>query len=163
MECAIQRFVILMLLGGDPTGSRKLYKKNQSNLIPVILRNLLKKDGTITIFGTDYNTPDGTGMRDYIHIEDLATAHIAAMERLWKGFPSTCYNLGNGKGFSVREVISAAEKVTGLSMPIIEGPRRIGDPSISVADATKAMQELEWKPQYPSLEDMVQHTWQSMR
>ena len=148
--------------GGDSTGQRKLYKTNQSNLIPVILRSIQKEGSSISILGTDYETPDGTGVRDYIHIEDLATAHIAAMERLWNGAPSTCYNLGNGKGFSVREVIAATEKVTGLPVHFIEAPRRIGDPSISVADSKKAQEELNWHPKFPSLEDMIKHTWDSM-
>ncbi len=149
--------------GGDPTGQRKLYKTNQSNLIPIILRSIQKEGSSISIFGTDYDTPDGTGVRDYIHIEDLATAHIAAMERLWNGASSTCYNLGNGKGFSVREVIETTEKVTGLHVHFIEAPRRIGDPVISVADAKKAQNELNWQPKYPLLEEMIKHTWESMQ
>lgn len=149
--------------GGDPAGKMKIYKTNQSNLIPVILRSIQKTDSSITIFGTDYDTPDGTCIRDYIHIDDLASAHIAAMERLWEGAPSTCYNLGNGKGFSVREVIHAVETVTGLPVRYIEGPRRGGDPSISVADSRKAQEELGWHPLYPELESMVKHTWDAMR
>lgn len=148
--------------GGDPAGKMKIYKTNQSNLIPVIFRSMRKEDGFITIFGTDYDTSDGTGVRDYIHIDDLASAHIAAMERLWSGAPSACYNLGNGKGFSVKEVIAAVEKVTGLPVRVVEGPRRPGDPSISVADARKAQEELGWNPRYPELESMVQHTWEAM-
>jgi len=148
--------------GGDSAGERKLYKQNQSNLIPVILRSIQKENGSISIFGTDYDTPDGTGVRDYVHIEDLATAHIAAMERLWRGAPSTCYNLGNGNGFSVKEVIKATEKVTGLPVHYTEGARRAGDPAVSVADSTKAQEELNWYPKYPLIEDMIKHTWKSM-
>lgn len=148
--------------GGDSEGKRKLYKKNQSNLIPVVLRSLKLDKSYITIFGTDYPSQDGTAVRDYIHIEDLASAHIAAMERLLKGAPSACYNLGNGKGFTVKEVISATEKVTGLSVQVKEGPRREGDPAFSVADSTKARKELNWEPRRPSLEDMIHDTWQSM-
>ncbi len=148
--------------GGDPEGIRKNYKKSQSNLIPVVLRSVKEPRGKITIFGTDYETIDGTGVRDYIHIDDLASAHIAAMKRLLNGGDSTCYNLGNGKGFTVKEVIAAAEKVTGLPVTVIEGPRRLGDPAISVADATKAQNELHWTPRYSSLEEMISHSWQAM-
>jgi UDP-glucose 4-epimerase len=157
--CALRYF---NAAGGDPAGEQKLYKKNQSNLIPVILRNIQKPDASVTVFGTDYETPDGTGVRDYVHIDDLASAHIAAMERLWSGAPSACYNLGNGKGFSVKEVIEVAQKVTGLPIRVIEGERRTGDPSVSVADSHKAFKELAWKPVYSSLEDMIEHTWNSM-
>ena len=158
--CALRYF---NAAGGDPEGLRKILKKDQSNLIPVILRSIQKPGGVVTIFGTDYDTPDGTGVRDYIHIDDLATAHIAAMERLFLGAPSTCYNLGNGTGFSVKQVLQAVEKVTGLPVQVIEGDRRPGDAAISVADSTKAKQELGWVPQHPSLEEMIEHTWTGMR
>ena len=96
--------------GGDPDEEVKNFKKKESNLIPVILRSLKKGDHSMTIFGTDYPTPDGTCVRDYIHILDLGQAHIQAMEQLFEGKPSCCYNLGNGQGFSVKEVIEASEK-----------------------------------------------------
>src|SRR5690606_5678982 len=124
--------------GGDPSGVRKhYYCPVECNLIPTVLHSL-KTDAPITIFGTDYPTADGTCVRDYIHIEDLGDAHIKAMERLLEGGTSTCYNLGNGNGFSVREVIAVAEQVTGRQARIIYGSRRPGDAAIVIADAMKA-------------------------
>lgn len=149
--------------GGDPEGEIKYYQRKESNLIPKILQSLLKDDGVVTIFGTDYPTIDGTCIRDYIHIEDLGQAHILAMEQLLKGASSNCYNLGNGKGFSVREVITAAEKVTGKQIRVVEGPRRPGDPAILVSNAYKAEKELGWNPKYSSLESMIDHAWKAMK
>lgn len=147
--------------GGDPDGEIKNYKKIENNLIPVILHSL-KDQGQVSIFGTDWETPDGTGVRDYIHLSDLGDAHIAAMEQLFDGEHSAIYNLGNGQGFSVREVIAAAEKVTGLQVNVVEGPRRPGDPAILIADASKAKEKLNWDPKYPDLETIIQHAWQSL-
>lgn len=148
--------------GGDPRGEIKNYKVEQTNLIPIVLRSLQQPDGYVTIFGTDYPTPDGTCIRDYVHVEDLGTAHIAAMEQLFQGAPSACYNLGNGKGFSVREVIAAVEKVTGLSVKVVEGPRRPGDPAVLVADASKATRKLGWEPKYFHLEKIIEDAWRAM-
>lgn len=148
--------------GGDPDGLIKNHRTKENNLIPLILRSL-KNKSSITIFGTDYPTPDGTCIRDYIHVNDLAQAHINAMEKLLTNSPSSCYNLGNGQGFSVRQVISAVERVTGMKVRAIEGDRRPGDPPILVADAHKAHQELNWIPQYPSLEIIVEHAWKAMK
>ena len=148
--------------GGDPKGIIKNRTKD-SNLIPIILRTIGYPDQAVTIFGTDYPTPDGTCIRDYIHIEDLGTAHIAAMSKLLNGAPSSCYNLGNGKGFSVREVIAAVEKVTGEKINVKEGARRPGDPSMLVASSSKAFEELGWKPAYTSLEDIIEHAWNAMK
>ena len=147
--------------GGDPSGEVKNYKTKESNLIPIALRSLLTGD-TLTIFGTDYPTPDGTCIRDYIHICDLGTAHILAMEHLFSGGSSSIYNLGNGHGFSVKEVLRAIEKVTAKKINKIEGPRRPGDPPWLVANSKKAENELGWKPQYPALETMVQHAWNAL-
>jgi len=149
--------------GGDPRGKIKSFKTADSNLIPIILRNVLKPDGVITIFGTDYPTPDGTCIRDYIHIEDLGSAHIAALKRLLVGSPSSCYNLGNGEGFSVRQVIAAVEKVTGRKVKIREGARRPGDPPVLIASSSKASDELNWRPVYSSLELMIEHAWNAMQ
>lgn len=154
--------------GGDPRGEIKNYKTKEANLIPILLRKLRNieynpnANECISIFGTDYPTPDGTGVRDYIHVEDLASAHIAAMERLFNGAPSCNYNLGNGQGFSVREVIAAATKVTGIEIKVMEGPRREGDPAFLIANSKKAMEELGWQPHYPELETIVEHAWQAL-
>lgn len=149
--------------GGDPERKIKTHQKDSSNLIPIILNSLLNPKGSVTIFGTDYPTPDGTCIRDYIHIHDLAQAHILGMEKLLSGTSSLNYNLGNGKGFSVLEVIAAVEKVTGRSVNAIKGSRRMGDPPMLVANAEKAHLELGWNPQHPSLEVIIDHAWKSMQ
>lgn len=151
--------------GGDPEGKIKQDKVNETNLIPVILKSLLRseEEGEVTIYGVDYPTADGTCIRDYIHIDDLGQAHITAMEQLFADAPSNCYNLGNGQGFSVREVIAAASKVTGRSIRIIQGARRTGDPPILVANAQKAKKELGWQPRYPSLEQIIRDAWRAMQ
>lgn len=149
--------------GGDPSGKIKNHKQKESNLIPIILRSLLNPKGSIILYGTDYPTLDGTCIRDYIHIDDLGSAHILAMKKLLDGFSSSIYNLGNGNGFSVREVIRAAEHVTGLKVNVIEGPRRAGDPPILVADASKAHRELKWTPRFADLESMIAHAWQALK
>lgn len=149
--------------GGDPDGIIKNRQTRPTNLIPIALRSLLTPSGSLTINGTDYPTPDGTCVRDYIHIHDLAMAHLLALRSLMDGSPSSCYNLGNGHGFSIREVIAAVQQVTGRPVHAVEGPRRPGDPPILVADAKKARLELGWNPHYPSLERMIEHAWQTMQ
>ena len=128
----------------------------ESHLIPNVLKVPLGQAKQCEIFGTDYPTPDGTCIRDYIHIIDLAQAHILALTPGKQGF----YNLGNGDGYSVREVINMCEKVTGTRIPAIEKPRRPGDPPRLVAGADKAVRELGWKPRYPKLEDIVSTAWE---
>ena len=145
--------------GGDPEGEINNYQKQSTNLIPLLLKNLKSGTGALTVFGSDYPTKDGTCIRDYIHIDDLGTAHIKGLEQLLSGKPSSYYNLGNGNGYTVREVIHAAEKVTGKRAHINEGPRRQGDPPQLIADSKKAYKDLNWKPQYPALETMIQHAW----
>lgn len=149
--------------GGDPKGEIKNKKMADCNLIPIILRSLQKPDGKITIFGTDYPTPDGTCIRDYIHIDDLGTAHLLALKKLLNGSPSCCYNLGNGEGFSVRQVITAVEKVTGKKVNVRLGARRPGDPPILIASSVKAKSELGWQPTYSSLEQIIEHAWKAMQ
>lgn len=148
--------------GGDPDGEIKYSEKKESNLIPLILKSLKNGSGSITIYGTDYDTKDGTCIRDYIHVHDLALAHILSMEKLFNTRKSVQYNLGNGNGFSVRDVILAAEQVTGLKVNVKEGNRRAGDPPILVANSDKAQNELGWHPQYPKLEQMIEHAWKAM-
>ena len=127
----------------------------ETHLIPLVLQVALGKRSHIDILGSDYPTPDGTCIRDYIHITDLAQAHIQALR------PGVCgyFNLGNGEGFSVRQVVAACEKVTGIKIPFLDKPRRAGDPPRLVASAQKAVQELGWKPQYPRIEEIISTAW----
>jgi UDP-glucose 4-epimerase len=127
------------------------------HLIPIVLQVALGQREAVTLFGEDYATPDGTCVRDYIHVSDLAEAHILAMNALDGG--SRTYNLGNGQGFSVKQVVEAARKITGHAIPTKMGPRRAGDPPILIAGSEKIRQELGWKPKYPKLEDIVQSAW----
>lgn len=127
----------------------------ETHLIPNVLKVALGQATHCEIYGTDYPTPDGTCIRDYIHIVDIAQAHILALKMGSQGF----FNLGNGEGYSVREVIQTCEKVSGHSIPVLEKPRRAGDPPRLVAAADKAMRELGWKPRYPKLEDIVRTAW----
>ena len=129
------------------------------HLIPIVLDAVSGRRQTITVFGTDYDTPDGTCLRDYIHVSDLADAHVKALEALRSGAPSGAYNLGNGRGFSVREVISAAEKATGLKVPVVFGARRPGDPAQLISDATKAREALGWQPQIAGLSEILSTAW----
>lgn len=145
--------------GGDPEGEIKNFKQKESNLIPLLIRSLKSSSQPLKIYGTDYPTPDGTCIRDYVHIYDLGTAHILALEQLFNLRVSTSYNLGNGSGFSVLEVIKAAKKALKQEVPFIEGPRRAGDPPFLVADSHKAKKELGWSPCYPSLEKMIEDAW----
>lgn len=153
--CALRYF---NAAGGDPNGKIKNFKKIEHNLIPSILRT-----SKVTIYGSDYDTPDGTCIRDYIHVTDLGAAHIAAMERLFHGGSSACYNLGNGNGFSVREIIASVEEVTKQEIKIAEGPRRAGDPPVLVADSKRARKELGWTPQYPNIDKIIEDAWQGLK
>ena len=128
--------------GGDPTGEIHNKHTYSTNLIPVIIKKILDKSSPVTIFGTDYESRDGTCIRDYIHIHDLASAHLLALEKLLSGNPSRNYNLGNGQGFTVREVIDAVERSIDRKVPYIEGPRRAGDPPMLLANSKKAIEEL---------------------
>jgi UDP-glucose 4-epimerase len=127
----------------------------ETHLIPNVLQVALGQKSHVEIYGTDYPTPDGTCIRDYIHIKDLAQAHILGLQPGKSGF----FNLGNGDGYSVKQVIEMCEKITGKKIPAIEKPRRAGDPPRLVAAANKAFNELGWKPQYPKIEDIVATAW----
>jgi UDP-glucose 4-epimerase len=111
------------------------------------------------VFGRDYDTPDGTCILDYIHIEDLCSAHWFALQSLMGGADSQAYNLGNGQGFSVQEVIDTAERVTGRKVPMVNEPRRAGDPARLVADARLARKQLGWQPKFAELDTIVAHAW----
>jgi UDP-glucose 4-epimerase len=149
--------------GGDPDGDIHNKHTYSTNIIPVIIKKVLSDDGPVTVFGTDYETRDGTCIRDYIHIHDLASAHLLALERLLAGESSCNYNLGNGQGFTVREVIDAVEQNIAVKVPYIEGPRRAGDPPELLADSKKIIAELGWKPEYPDVATIVQHAWKAMK
>lgn len=131
----------------------------ETHLIPIILQVALESREKIMIFGDDYNTADGTCIRDYIHVTDLANAHILAIEKLRKENKSATYNLGNGNGFSVKEVIETAREVTGHPIPAEVAPRRAGDPAILIASSEKAMAELGWKPKYADLHTIIESAW----
>jgi UDP-glucose 4-epimerase len=149
--------------GGDPEGEILNYQTGGTNLIPIVLRSLKSDAGSVTIFGTDYPTEDGTCVRDYIHIDDLGEAHIKGLTWLLSNGDSCRFNLGNGRGYSVNEVIQAAEKVTGKTVNVKKGSRRPGDPPLLVADSTLAFKLLNWKPKYPSLESIIGDAWTALR
>lgn len=131
----------------------------ESHLIPLILQVALGKREHISIFGDDYNTPDGTCIRDYIHVTDLADAHIKALEKLFRDNTSATYNLGNGVGFSVKEVVEEARKVTGKPIKAITEKRRAGDPSTLIASSEKAIKELGWTPKFNTLTQIIETAW----
>ncbi|MDJ0730361.1 MAG: UDP-glucose 4-epimerase GalE, partial [Crocosphaera sp.] len=146
--------------GADPSGNLGEDHTPETHLIPLALLTALKKRDHLFIFGTDYDTPDGTAIRDYIHVNDLASAHILGLEYLLNGGESEMFNLGNGNGFSVREVINMAKKVTGIDFLVKESDRRPGDVPMLVGSSEKAQSLLSWKPQYCDLETIVNHAWQ---
>ncbi len=131
----------------------------ESHLIPLVLQVALGQRPNIAIFGTDYSTPDGTNIRDYIHIRDLVSAHLLALEGLDQ-HNRLIYNLGSGHGYSVREVIETARKVTGHPIPAVEAPRRPGDAPRLVACSDKIRRELGWQPQVPELEEIISSAWE---
>ena len=132
--------------------------KPEMHLVPVVLQVALGQREAVSLFGTDYPTPDGTCIRDYIHVYDLAQAHILAMQAIQPGKGLT-FNLGNGAGYSVLDVIQAARRVTGHAIPVKEGPRRAGDPPSLVASSERIIRDLGWKPQYPAIETIIETAW----
>jgi UDP-arabinose 4-epimerase len=145
--------------GADPQTEIGEAHDPETHLIPLVLDAASGRRETLTVFGTDYDTPDGTCIRDYIHVTDLADAHVKAVETLRAGAPSGAYNLGIGQGFSVREVIAAAERETGLKVPVIFGPRRAGDPAQLISAPEKAREALGWQPQITDIGDMLRSAW----
>ena len=156
------RFVSLRYFndcGAHPNGKIGEAHNPETHLIPLILQVPNEKREYISIFGTDYDTKDGTCVRDYIHVNDLAQAHILAMKYLCDGNDSNIFNLGNGVGFTVKEVVETARKVTGHPIPAKEEPRRAGDPSMLIASSAKAKEVLGWNPQYADLETIIGTAW----
>jgi UDP-glucose 4-epimerase len=131
----------------------------ESHLIPLVLQVPLGQRQSVNIFGTDYDTPDGTCIRDYIHISDLVSAHLLALDALEER-DRLVYNIGNGSGYSVREVIDNARDVSDHAIPVVESPRRPGDPARLVASSAKIRQELGWAPQIPDLKDILASAWE---
>lgn len=131
----------------------------ETHLIPRVLLSITGEIPEVTILGTDWDTPDGTCVRDYIHVEDLAEAHVLALEHLARGGPSRAWNLGTGKGHSVLEVVRSAERVTGKKVPSVLGPRRAGDPAVLVASPERVQKELGWRPRHADLDTIVSSAW----
>jgi UDP-glucose 4-epimerase len=154
------RYVVLRyfnVAGSDPGGRIGHSAPNATLLVKVACQVAAGARPTLSIFGTDYPTPDGTGVRDYIHVDDLAAAHLSALDYLQQGGASTTLNCGYGHGYSVREVIQMVERVNGVPLPVIESPRRAGDPPSLVADAQRIRDVLGWKPRFDDLETIVRN------
>lgn len=145
--------------GANPEGLLGEDHTPETHLIPLTLFAAMGKIPAISVFGTDYNTPDGTCIRDYIHVNDLASAHILGLEYLLAGGKSDRFNLGNGNGFSVRQVIDTARRVTGKEIKVIEGDRRPGDPAVLVGSGAKAKKVLNWDPQFADLSKIITDAW----
>jgi UDP-glucose 4-epimerase len=145
--------------GADPEGRIGEDHTPETHLIPIVLQVALGQRDKVSIYGDDYPTEDGTCIRDYIHVMDLAEAHFLALQKLNNTNESGVYNLGNGKGFSVKEVIETCRKVTKREIPVEIAPRRAGDPAVLIASSEKAKRELGWEPKYPSLEEIITHAW----
>ncbi|MBI4782360.1 MAG: UDP-glucose 4-epimerase GalE [Oscillatoriophycideae cyanobacterium NC_groundwater_1537_Pr4_S-0.65um_50_18] len=145
--------------GADPEGRLGEDHNPETHLIPLVLLAALGKRDSVSVFGTDYPTPDGTCIRDYIHVTDLANAHVLGLQYLLNGGKSSTFNLGNGNGFSVREIIAAARQVTGREIQVVESDRRAGDPPSLVGSSDQARKILGWQPQYADLHQILTHAW----
>lgn len=145
--------------GADPEGRLGEDHNPETHLIPLVLQAALGKRDSISVFGTDYPTPDGTCIRDYIHVNDLATAHVLGLNYLLQGGDSQAFNLGNGSGFSVKEVIEMAKTVSGREIKVVECDRRPGDPPALVGSSDKAKEILGWQSQYADLKQIITHAW----
>ena len=161
---AVQRFLIALVryfnaCGAHESGNIGEAHETETHLIPLILQVPLGQREAISVFGDDYNTSDGTCIRDYIHVTDLAQAHILAVDYLMKGNESNIFNLGNGIGFSVNEVIEAARRVTGHEIKAVVSPRREGDPAQLIASSDKAKTVLGWKPEHADIDEIISSAW----
>jgi UDP-glucose 4-epimerase len=145
--------------GADASGQLGERHNPETHLIPLVLRVATGELEQIRIYGADYPTPDGTCLRDYVHVSDLTQAHLLALQSLQKGAASAVYNLGNSKGYSVREVIESARSLTGHSIPAVVSERRAGDPAVLVANSEKIRRELNWKPRYEDLSEIIKTAW----
>ena len=146
--------------GAQPDGSLGERHEPETHLIPLVLQVASGRRAAIARYGSQHATPDGSCIRDYIHVQDLCSAHLLALRRLQAGGGTDFFNLGNGQGHSVNEVIAAARRVTGHPIPLHDDPPREGDPPVLVADASRARQELGWSPRYPDLDSILEHAWQ---
>ncbi len=146
--------------GADPDGELGEDHRPETHLIPLVLQTALGLKQSVQIFGDDYATEDGTCIRDYIHINDLAQAHLLALEHLLSGARGGAYNLGNGDGYSVRQVIQTARRVTGKPIPIQNSPRRSGDPAVLVGSSTKIRRQWGWQPKFPNLLSIIETAWE---
>jgi UDP-glucose 4-epimerase len=155
-SCALRYF---NAAGADPRGRLGERHQPESHLIPLVLQAASGRRESITLYGNDYDTTDGTCIRDYIHVSDLCDAHLLALEQLTQGGEINRYNLGNGQGYSVQEVIDAAAKVTGREIPVVRGERRPGDPATLVADSGRARSKLGWSPRFADLDTIIAHAW----
>ncbi|ODN41758.1 UDP-glucose 4-epimerase GalE [Piscirickettsia litoralis] len=145
--------------GADAKGRTGECHDPETHLIPLILQTAAGKRESISVFGRDYDTPDGTCLRDYVHVSDLCDAHLLALTHMMKTRKSARYNLGNGQGFSVQQVIEAAANVTGRKIKVVDAERREGDPARLIADATLAEKELGWQPKFADLKTIIEHAW----
>jgi len=157
MEHVIFRY--FNVAGADPDGEVGEFHQPETHLIPLILQAIDGQRDALTVFGTDYDTPDGTCIRDYVHVCDLVDAHVLGLKWLVDGKGSSIFNLGTGSGFSVREVIDQARHVTNQTVPIIEGDRRPGDCTKLVSGSTRAIQVLGWSPKRSNMREMISDAW----
>lgn len=158
MRYAILRY--FNACGADPQGRLGELHEPETHLIPIALQTALGKREKLYIFGNDYNTIDGTCCRDYVHVCDLASAHLLALEKIQHEDINAEYNLGNGNGFTVQQVVNTVKKVSHSDFSVEFASRRVGDPDSLIADSTVAIQELNWQPQYSALESIIEHAWQ---
>jgi UDP-glucose 4-epimerase len=145
--------------GADPDGDIGELHDPESHLIPIVLSTALGERNSISVYGSDYDTPDGTCVRDYIHVNDLAAAHVLALKHLEAGNPSDVFNLGNGNGYSVKQIIDIARTVTKCAIPVTYAERRPGDPATLIAGSDKAVRVLNWKPKFYDIETIIATAW----